>query len=206
MGLLVLLAVVATCLAGGLGRSRWRGALLAGAIVGGVFQLGHFGEHVAQAGYWTAHTDGAPWMTPWANALATSFGSLAPGTPGFGMEALHLVGNSIFLVGAVAILVRVLRYGPVSSQRPARAGVAVQSAHVLEHVALTVSVLVGSRPRGLSTLFGALDPGPGLWTYRIWWHLAVNAIATALLATAVVRWRRGTAPVIATTPRAFARG
>ncbi len=203
--LIVLLVVVASFLIGGLGWTRWRWALLACAIGGGLFQLGHFGEHVAQAGYWTAHTDGAPWMTPWANALAESFGSLAPGTPGFGMEALHLVGNSIFLVGAIAILVIVNRSGPASSQRSARAGVAVQSAHVLEHVALTVSVVVGSRPRGLSTLFGALDPGPGLWTYRIWWHLTVNAIATALLATAVIRWRRGTVPVMTTAHRAFAR-
>jgi hypothetical protein len=117
------------------------------------------------------------------------------------MEALHLVGNSIFLAGAVAILFLVVRSGPVGSHRPARAGVAVQSAHVLEHVALTVSVVVGSRPRGLSTLFGALDPGPGLWTYRIWWHLTVNAIATALLATALIRWRRGTAPIITTARR-----
>jgi hypothetical protein len=117
VALIVLLAIVAAFLAGGLGWRRLRWAVLAGAIGGGVFQLGHFGEHVA----------------------------------------------------------------------------------------LTVSVVVGSRARGLSTLFGTLDPGPGLWTYRIWWHLTVNAIATALLATAVIRWRRGSAPVMTTASRAFAR-
>jgi hypothetical protein len=192
-GAIALLALLATVLAGltlGLRCRPWRWALIAGAVGGGVFQLGHFAEHVAQVGYWALHTDKAPWMTPWASALADSFGRLAPGTSGFGMEALHLVGNAIFLAGAVAILTWVVRNGPVSSHRPARAGVAVQSVHVVEHVALTVSVIVGSRPRGLSTLFGTLDPGPGLWTYRVWWHLTVNAVATTLLAVALARAHR----------------
>ena len=200
VALVALLAAVVVCLALGLVRRQWRWPLLAGVVAGALFQLGHFGEHVTQAGYWAAHTDEAPWMTPWASALARSFGRLAPGTAGFGMEALHLVGNAIFLTGAVAIYVAVLRDGPPSSQRPARAGVAVQSVHVLEHVALTVSVLVGSRPRGISTGFGLLDPGPGLWTYRVWWHLSINAVATALLAVAVVRWRRSTAAATVIRP------
>jgi hypothetical protein len=178
----------------------WRWALGAGVVAGALFQLGHFGEHVAQAGYWAAHSDEAPWMTPWASALARSFGRLAPGTATFGMEALHLVGNAIVLTGAVAIYVAVVRYGPTSSQRPARAGVAVQSVHVLEHLALTVSVLVDSRPRGISTGFGLLDPGPALWTYRVGWHPSINAVATALLAVAIIRWRRSTAPTPITHP------
>lgn len=188
--LVVVLAVVVAGLGFGLGDRRWRWALLAGAVGGGVFQVGHFGEHVAQAGYWTMHTDAAPWMTPWAKHLADSFGRVAPGTPSFGMEALHLVGNAIFLAGAVAIATAVVRDGPSGSHRPARIGVVVQTVHVIEHVALTVSVLVGSRARGVSTLFGMLDAGPGLWTYRVWWHLTINAVATVLLGIAVVRWRR----------------
>jgi hypothetical protein len=203
VGLLALFAAVVACLALALLRRQWRWALGAGASAAALFQLAHFSEHLTQAGYWTAHTDEAPWMTPWAATLARSFARFAPGTPGFGMEALHLVGNAIFLTGAVAIYVAVARYGPPSSQRPARAGVAVQSVHVLEHVALTVSVLVGSRPRGISTGFGLLDPGPGLWTYRVWWHLTINAIATAMLAVALIRWRRDTAPSTNVHPAAY---
>jgi hypothetical protein len=204
VALLALLAAVVACLVLALLRRQWRWALLGGVAAATFFQLAHFGEHLAQAGYWTAHTDQAPWMTPWAAELARSFGRLAPGTATFGMEALHLVGNAIFLTGAVAIYVAVARYGPPSSQRPARAGVVVQSVHVLEHVALTVSVLAGSRARGISTGFGLLDPGPGLWTYRVWWHLTINAVATTLLAVALIRWRRSVTVPAATTHSAFA--
>jgi hypothetical protein len=200
VAIIALLALVVGFLLVGLVRRQWRWPLLAGVAAGAVFQLGHFGEHVAQAGYWAGHTEEAPWMTPWASALARSVGGLVPGTPTFGMEALHLVGNAIFLTGVVAIYVAVLRDGSAFSQRPARAGVAVQSVHVLEHVALTLSVLVGGRARGISTGFGLLVPGPGLWTYRVWWHLTINAIATALLAAAVVRSRRGTAPDASMNP------
>jgi hypothetical protein len=189
IALVALLGVVAACLAVGVGR-RWAVILAVGAGAGALFQLGHFAEHVAQAGYWVAHRGDAPWMTPWANALADSFQRIAPGAPGFGMEALHLVGNTIFLAGAVAILAVVTRDAPVQSHRPARLGVWVQTAHVVEHVALTVSVLLAERAIGVSTLFGGLDPGPWLWTYRIWWHLAINATATLLLVTATIRWRR----------------
>jgi hypothetical protein len=43
-------------------------------------------------------------------------------------------------------------------------------------------------------LFGTLDPGPGRWTYRVWWHLVINAFAMTLLALAVARRRdRGVA-------------
>ncbi len=102
--LTALLVGVAACLALGVRHNSRRGVLLAGAGAGGLFQLGHFTEHVAQTGYWSTHRTQAPWMTPWANALANSFGSLAIGTPGFGMEALHLIGNLIFLAGAGAVL------------------------------------------------------------------------------------------------------
>ena len=174
VALLVLLGLVVTALAAGLTRRRWPLALVAAAIGGGVFQLGHFAEHVAQAGYWLAHRSDAPWMTPWASSLASSFGRLATGTPGFGMEALHLTGNMIFFGGATAIAVVISRGGRPDARRPARLGVAVQGLHVLEHVALTATVLAGGPARGLSTLFGTLDPGPGLWTYRVWWHLTIN--------------------------------
>jgi hypothetical protein len=203
VALLILAGLVAAGLAVGLARRRWAVALLAAAIGGGVFQLGHFAEHLAQASYWVTHRDDAPWMTPWASSLAHSFGRLASGTPSFGMEALHLVGNLIFLIGAFPILCIVNRRGRTDVQRPARMGVAVQTVHVLEHVALTATVLAGGPARGLSTGFGLFDPGPGLWTYRVWWHLTINAIGTVALAAALLRWRRS-APAIGPARPAFA--
>jgi hypothetical protein len=187
--LTALLVGVAACLALGVRRKGWGGVLLAGAVGGGLFQIGHFAEHVAQVGYWSTHRDQAPWMTPWANALARSFQAMASDTAGFGMEALHLVGNLIFLAGAAAILAVLARSGVNDGRRLARAGVGVQAVHVAEHIALTTSVVLVGRPVGVSTLFGTLDPDPGLWTYRVWWHLVVNAIGTALLALAVARRR-----------------
>jgi hypothetical protein len=197
--LVALLVLVGACLMLGLRRRGWRRVLLLGAGIGVAFQVAHFAEHVAQAGYWAWHSSEAPWMTPWAGALARSFGSLAPGTPSFGMEAMHLVGNAIFLAGALATVTALTRFGPASSRRPARTAVWVQSVHVLEHVALTVSVVLTGRAIGMSTGFGALDPGPSLWTYRVWWHLTINALATALLVVAISRWRRGerAAPTLA---------
>lgn len=171
-------------------RHGGRRGLLAAAVAGIAFQLGHFSEHVAQAGYWVTHSSEAPWMTPWAHALADSFGALAPGTPGFGMEALHLTGNAIFLAGAVAALAVLSRVGVPRATTLARRAVWAQAVHVAEHVALTTSVATGSKPLGMSTLFGTLDPGQALWTYRIWWHLTINAVATTLIVLAVAEWRR----------------
>lgn len=188
--LIALLVAVGVLLGLGLRRQGWRGLLFDGACIGTVFQLGHFAEHVAQAGYWARHPSEAPWMTPWAGALAESFSALAPATPGFGMEAMHLVGNAIFLSGAAAVLAVLSRIGSTSSKRLARSGVVVQTVHVAEHVALTVSVALSGRAIGVSTMFGALDPGRVLWTYRVWWHLTINAMATTMLLLAIARRSR----------------
>lgn len=188
--LISLLVVVGVLLGLGLCCCGWRRALFVAACIGTVFQLGHFAEHVAQAGYWARHPSEAPWMTPWAGALANSFGALAPRTPGFGMEAMHLVGNAIFLSGAAAVLAVLSRIGSTSSKRLARTGVVVQTVHVAEHVALTVSVALSGRAIGVSTLFGTLDPGRVLWAYRVWWHLTINAMATTMLLLAIARRSR----------------
>ncbi|MGH9137829.1 MAG: DUF6008 family protein, partial [Acidimicrobiales bacterium] len=101
-GIVVLLVAVTGCLAIGLGAPvQRRTVLLAAAFAGGAFQLAHLAEHTAQAGYWIGHTDAPPWMTPWADVLMARLQSVAPGTPGFGLESLHLVGNAIFLAAAV---------------------------------------------------------------------------------------------------------
>lgn len=207
----ILGATVLVCLltaVGGLALSSRHGGLrglLAAAVIGIAFQVGHFTEHAAQAGYWVAHRAQAPWMTPWAHALADSFGALAPGTPGFGMEALHLVGNAIFLAGAVAALATLARVGPSRATTLARRAVLVQAIHVAEHVALTTSVVAGRRPIGLSTLFGTVDPGPTLWTYRVWWHFTINAVATTFVLLAAVEWRRHAERDVHTPRPALAR-
>jgi hypothetical protein len=70
-------------------------------------------------------------------------------------------------------------------------GVWMQGIHGLEHVALTLSVALGAKQAiGLSTWFGLLQPGPGLWTYRIWWHAIANLVGSAIFAVALYHaWR-----------------
>jgi hypothetical protein len=65
-------------------------------------------------------------------------------------------------------------------------GVLVQCLHGLEHLSLTLSVWFGARRAiGLSTWFGAMHPGPGLWTYRVWWHFLANVMGTVIFAGAL---------------------
>jgi hypothetical protein len=188
--LLALLAGVTAALALARRHPGRRGALLAAAIGGLVFQAVHVVEHGLQAGYWALHPSEPPWMTPWAHTFAASFGTLAPGTPSFGMEALHLVGNAIFLAGVTAVSAALARSARPAGQRAARTALWVQRAHVAEHVVLTATVVLTGRAIGVSTLFGALDPGPALWTYRVWWHLAINVAATSAVVVALQRHRR----------------
>ncbi|MFA6264095.1 MAG: DUF6008 family protein [Pseudolabrys sp.] len=81
------------------------------AALGLAFQVGHFFEHAAQFAIWVlgdlSNICGrdTPWMSPWVTEMVRYVGvSLFPqaATPRqmmVGMELLHLVGNSIFLVG-----------------------------------------------------------------------------------------------------------
>lgn len=187
-----------------MGARRLRTVLVAGAVTGVVFQLAHFGEHVAQTGYWVTHRSEPPWVTPWARTLIDSYRSWAPGSPGFGMELLHLVGNAIFLTGALAICLALAPIARSGDVRLARIGTAVQVVHVAEHIALTTTVVVAGRSIGVSTLFGTIDAGPAVWTYRIWWHMAINAIATLLLAVALARHARAHAMHHPAPPTALA--
>lgn len=142
------------------------------------FQVTHFIEHVAQLGYWVTHPLDAPFLTPWAASAARSLSGSS-----LGVEALHLVGNVVFL-GGLVLLWRVVRQD-VSRSSSARMGLIVQSAHVAEHLLLTASVAVSGSPFGISTLFGLLTPGPGAWTYRVWLHFLVNLAATCFAVRAV---------------------
>ena len=193
-GLVALLVAVVVCLA--LGVRRRRTPLLVAGALGGGFQLAHLAEHIAQTGYWSRHRESAPWMTPWARELVSSFQSVSVGTPGLGMELMHLVGNAIFLGAAVAIYAVMAPTSATADARLARFGVGTQVLHVAEHVALTMTVVLFGRPIGLSTLFGTVGAGPALWTYRIWWHMTINLLATVLVATAVTRHRHQALPPV----------
>lgn len=155
--------------------------------VGVVGQIGHFQEHVTQAGYWIAHPYAPAWMTPWADSFARGMGQVDAGKPALGMEILHLVGNFIFLAGLVGIVQITHRVaGQLKARKWARMGVWMQGIHGIEHIVLTASVALGaSRAIGLSTWFGAIEPGPALATYRVWWHFVANAVGTVILGIAV---------------------
>lgn len=193
-GLLILLlssqVVGVGALAAASRRSATRYVVLGlfGAAMGAVvFQVVHALEHVLQLGYWFGHARQPPWMTPWAMPAAHGFADLGGPSPmALGMELLHLVGNSIFLVGLVtlAILVKICAPGS-SAARTTRIALWLQGLHLVEHVALTSTLVWAGRPIGLSTFFGLVDPGPLLWTYRVWWHFLINLVATLLLLRAV---------------------
>lgn len=167
---------------------RAAGALV---LVGVLAQLGHLQEHVAQLGYWAAHPDKPGWMTPWGTGLAMGFGKIDTARPALGMELLHLVGNFMFLAGLVGAMLITRRARATKTFKWARMGTWMQAAHGVEHLALTLSVAFGAkRAIGVSTLFGQLQPGPGLWTYRVWWHFIANVLGTAVFSMVVYcLWR-----------------
>lgn len=166
----------------------WMYKLAVGLIgIGVVGQVGHFQEHVIQAGYWIANPYAPAWMTPWADSFARGMGQIDPGKPALGMEILHLTGNFIFLAGLVGVMQITYRVaGQLKARKWAKMGVWMQGIHGIEHIVLTASVAMGaSRAIGLSTWFGAIEPGPALVTYRVWWHFVANAVGTVILGFAV---------------------
>ncbi|GAB3144397.1 DUF6008 family protein [Amycolatopsis sp. NPDC004378] len=148
-------------------------------------QLGHVQEHIAQVGYWLGHPNSPAWMTPWGTGLANGLQMLLPGRPTFGMELLHLTGNFIFLAGLAGVMVITRRALKTRARRWAKMGVWMQGLHGLEHLVLTLSVAFGSRAIGLSTFFGLIDPGPGLTTYRVWWHFVANVVGSIIFGLAL---------------------
>jgi Family of unknown function (DUF6008) len=170
----------------------WLFHVSAGVIgLGVVGQLGHLQEHLAQTGYWVLNPQSPAWMTPWGTGLAEGFGQIDLSKPTLGMEILHFVGNLIFLAGIVGIMLITRRARLARARKWATMGTWMQGIHGVEHAALTLSVGLGASPAiGLSTWFGLLDPGPGLWTYRIWWHMLANLIGSVIFAIAVYHlWR-----------------
>jgi Family of unknown function (DUF6008) len=155
-------------------------------IIGVIGQIGHFTEHIAQVGYWLGHPNAKAWMTPWGTGLARGFGKVDTSKPTLGMEILHLTGNFIFLAGLAAVMVITRRARKTRTRFWGKMGVWMQGIHGLEHLSLTLSVWFGaSEAIGLSTWFGQLTPGPGLTTYRIWWHFIANLLGTIIFGIAL---------------------
>jgi hypothetical protein len=165
-------------------------------IIGVIGQIGHLQEHVAQAAYWIGHPNSKPWMTPWGTGLSKGFGQVDTSKPSLGMEILHLTGNFIFLAGMAGVMVITYRARQTKARKWGRMGVWMQGIHGLEHLSLTLSVWFGAKTAiGLSTWFGTLPAGPGLWTYRIWWHAIANLIGSFIFAMGLYHLYRERAAV-----------
>ncbi len=161
-------------------------ALTAG--LGILFQIGHFVEHTVQFLVWcTGKIDWvvsmfcgreSPFMSAPVAGLVFQIGMfLFPSADilrqtMMGVEILHLIGNSIFLVsiGALYLLV------PTKWTRWA---FYIEGGHLCEHILLTITAYYIGKPIGLSTLFGN---APGLLGkeyavgYRVTWHFAMNLL------------------------------
>jgi hypothetical protein len=181
---LVMIALVVGLGAWLFARRNWGSArmrLLIAVAAGGIgFQIFHVVEHVAQVVYWVVHPTALPWLTPWAVIGADALAELTDGHRGSGVELLHLVGNLIFLAG-LAAAVRIVRAQRRPGTRPLRVALWVQTAHVAEHVLLTVTWLATGRALGVTTAFGSLASLPSLEiALRVWLHFAINLVATVV--------------------------
>ena len=102
-----------------------------------------------------------------------------------GMELLHLIGNSIFLVTIGSIYC----FFPT---RLVRAAFMIEGFHLCEHLILTSSLIFIGKPIGFSTLFGYSGM---VWAreyvvgYRVFWHFAMNLIPPVLIMKALIQWR-----------------
>jgi hypothetical protein len=147
-------------------------------------QAAHLLEHAAQLGYCVTHPRDAPWMSPWAMDLKHRLA--VGGNHALGAELLHLMGNLMFMGGLVA-LVAVRRAGgqTFGAMGHLRTAVFVQALHVAEHVALTSTVLLGSRAIGVSTFFGLVD-GSATTSWRVWFHFLINLGASSYAGLALL--------------------
>ena len=153
-------------------------------VAGLAFQVGHFGEHLAQFGYWVLHPTATPWLSPWAIASR----DVLSADPAFGVELLHLVGNVVFLLGLL-LLMRLPAAHRIHNPM-LRTAAALQLVHVAEHVLLTLTRAWTGSAIGFSTAFGYLQGGQ-LSSYRVLWHFVVNLIVTAYAVRAVSTAVRG---------------
>lgn len=161
----------------------WSTTIAAVAALGLAFQVGHFFEHFLQFAIWVLGTASeicgrdTPWMSPWAVDLVRFIGNFffpadnAARQMMLGMEVLHLIGNSIFLV-ALAALYYCVR------NKWVRWGFYIELFHLYEHIMLTTSAIYVGKPIGMSTLFGAVggfekEAAVGI---RVTWHFLMNLL------------------------------
>ena len=178
---LLIIGIPALAILAVIGRKVKLAALLA--VIGGVgLQTFHSFEHLIQGYFWARDPLAPGYMSPIAKKAATGLESIASSTFGIsgrstlGMELLHLVGNTLFFLGIVALVIGV----GFNAKRPAaKYALAFEGIHLLEHVALTITTVAGYPAWGSSTLYGNLS-GSQLSTHRIMWHLVMNVAALAL--------------------------
>ena len=183
---LLLLGIPALIILALVGRKLKVAALIA--VIGGVgLQTFHSIEHVIQGYFWARDPLAPGYMSPLAKKAATGLESIASSTFGIsgrstlGMELLHLVGNTLFFLGIVAL---VIGAGFKAKQTAAKYALAFEGIHLLEHIALTATTVAGFPAWGSSTLYGNLS-GSQLSTHRIMWHLVMNLAALALTLYAI---------------------
>jgi hypothetical protein len=154
------------------------------------FQIGHFFEHFAQFVIWLLGDLSAicgrdtPWVSGWAVPMIDAIGAfVAPAAPQarktmLGLEVLHLIGNSIFLVGIAASYI-------LTRHKLVWWAFVIEGLHLCEHILLTGSVFAFGKPMGVSTLFGqALSVLPSKeWAvgYRVSWHFVMNLFPMPLV-------------------------
>lgn len=174
--------------------------------LGLAFQVGHFVEHALQFAVWASGNypwirtnfcgRNLPYMSPPATAMvhwlgAHLFPADAPARQMMvGMEVLHLIGNTIFL----ATIAGFLRLFP---GRLVRCALAIEGAHMVEHIALTLTAYYVGKPIGLSTMFGhaqawwGVEAAVGL---RVTFHFLMNLLPMPLVMMALMRhWSAGPA-------------
>ena len=157
-------------------------AAIAGA--GLAFQVGHFAEHAIQFGVWVLGENSGicgrdtPWMSPWVTEMVRQAGIIMfPADKPerqmmLGMEVLHLIGNSIFLV-SLGCLYYCIR------SKWIRWALYIEGFHLYEHLFLTLTAYFVGKPIGLSTLFGGstvIGSREFAVGYRVTWHFAMNLL------------------------------
>jgi len=178
--------------------SPFANAIAIAAGLGLLFQIGHFAEHALQFAIWvlgdlsTICGRATPWMSPWATELVREIGLVVVPDADpqrrmmLGMEVLHLIGNSIFLVGLACL------YYCVRS-RWVRWALYIETFHLYEHAMLTASAFFVGKPIGLSTLFGGANViGDREFAVgcRVSWHFVMNLLPMPFAMVGIMEHRR----------------
>ena len=168
------------------------------AVLGLLFQIGHFAEHAVQFAVWIlgdlSNICGrdTPWMSPWVTELVRQIGiSLFPEADAprgmmLGMELLHLIGNGVFLT-SLACLYYCIR------SKWVRWAFYIETFHLCEHVMLTTTAYFIGKPIGMSTLFGGASViGDREFAVgcRVTWHFAMNLLPMPFAMFGIIENRR----------------